>query len=159
KHGVDDATRDLKARGLVVTQVYANNDIQKQVAGINAAAAAGVNVIATSVPSPSALKGAVQAAASKAIEVITVSSGPGAFDVSKCSVANTSTYMTHIGQTEEIAGEGAGKQFNAAGAKSVVVIIHEAANVGLVQRAAGVKKTFSGTTDTLLIPNAKSDIP
>ena len=29
--------------------------------------------------------------------------------------------MTHVGQDEEVAGEGAGKQFNLAGAKSVVV--------------------------------------
>ena len=45
------------------------------------------------------------------------------------------------------------------GAKSVVVVIHEASNSGLTDRAAGVKKTFKGTTKTLLIPNAKSDIP
>ncbi|MGD0712946.1 MAG: substrate-binding domain-containing protein [Gaiellaceae bacterium] len=159
KHGVDDATRDLKARGISVTQLYANNDVQKQVAGLNAAVAANVNVIATSVPDPSALKGAVEAAAKKGIELITVNSGLGAFDGSPGSVADISTFMTHVGQTEEIAGEGAGKQFNTAGAKSVLVIIHEAANVALTQRAQGVKKAFKGTTSTLLIPNAKSDIP
>ena len=65
----------------------------------------------------------------------------------------------HVGQNEEIAGEGAGKQFNDAGVKSVVVIIHEASNSGLTDRAKGVKKTFKGTTKTLLIPNAKADIP
>src|SRR5690349_19544868 len=42
KAGVDQATKDLKGRGLAVTQVYANNDVAKQVAGINAAAAAKV---------------------------------------------------------------------------------------------------------------------
>jgi simple sugar transport system substrate-binding protein len=65
----------------------------------------------------------------------------------------------HVGQSEEIAGEGAGKQFNDAGAKNVVVVIHEASNSGLTDRAKGVKKTFKGTTKTLLIPNAKADIP
>src|SRR5581483_8770101 len=159
KHGVDQAKKDLSSRGLSVTQVYANNDVAKQVAGLNAAIAAKVNVIATSVPDPSALKGSLVNASKKGIEVITVNSGLGAFDGSPGSVANLPTYMTHVGQTEEIAGEGAGKQFNAAGAKSVVVIIHEAANVGLTQRAAGVKKTFKGKTSTLLLPNAKSDIP
>src|SRR5215813_788199 len=56
KKGVDQAASDLKARGVSVTQVYANNDVSKQVAGINAAIAAKVNVIATSVPDAAALK-------------------------------------------------------------------------------------------------------
>src|SRR4051812_30343134 len=50
KKGVDQAKKDLAGRGLSVTQVYANNDVAKQVAGINAAIAGGAKVIATSVP-------------------------------------------------------------------------------------------------------------
>ncbi len=41
KKGVDQAAKDLKSRGVSVTQVYANNDVAKQVAGINAAVAVG----------------------------------------------------------------------------------------------------------------------
>ena len=152
KKGVDQAVSDLKSRGVSATQVYANNDVSKQVAGINAAVAAKVNVIATSVPDASALKDSLTKAASKGIEIITVNSGLGAFDSLK-------TYMVHVGQTEDIAGQGAGKQFNAAGAKNLVVLIHEASNSGLTQRAAGAKKTFKGTTKTLVIPNATSDLP
>ena len=59
KKGVDQATNDLKARGMTTTQVYANNDVAKQVAGINAAIAANAHVIATSVPNASALKGSL----------------------------------------------------------------------------------------------------
>ena len=152
KKGVDQAASDLKARGVSVTQVYANNDVSKQVAGLNAAIAAKVNVIATSVPDASALKDPLSKAAAKGIEIITVNSGLGAFDSLK-------TYMVHVGQTEDVAGEGAGKQFNAAGAKNLVVVIHEASNSGLTQRAAGAKKTFKGTTKTLVIPQATSDLP
>jgi simple sugar transport system substrate-binding protein len=152
KAGVDQATKDMKGRGVNVTQVYANNDISKQVSGINAAIASKVNVIATSVPDASALKDPLTKAAQRGIEIITVNSGEGTFD-------SLSTYEVHVGQNEEIAGEGAGKQFTAAGAKNVVVIIHEASNSGLTDRAKGVKKTFKGTTKTLLIPNAKADIP
>ena len=152
KAGVDQATKDMKGHGINVTQVYANNDVSKQVSGINAAIASKVNVIATSVPDASALKDPLTKAAAKGIEIITVNSGEGAFDALK-------TYEVHVGQSEEIAGEGAGKQFNDAGAKSVVVVIHEASNSGLTDRAKGVKKTFKGTTKTLLIPNAKADIP
>jgi simple sugar transport system substrate-binding protein len=152
KHGVDQAAKDMKGRGVNVTQVYANNDVSKHVAGLNAAIASKVNVIATSVPDASALKDPLTKAASNGIEIITCNSGEGAFD-------DLSTYEVHVGQSEEIAGEGAGKQFTDAGAKSVVVVIHEASNSGLTDRARGVKKTFKGTTKTLLIPNAKADIP
>ena len=41
KKGVDQAAKDLKSRGVSVTQVYANSDVAKQVAGINAAVASG----------------------------------------------------------------------------------------------------------------------
>src|SRR5260221_12353650 len=68
--------------------------------------------------------------------------------------------MAHVGQTEDIAGQGAGKQFKSAGSKKVLIVIHEASNSGLQQRAAGVKKVLGGSAVSgLTIPNAKSDIP
>ena len=153
KRGVDQAAKDLKGRGVSVTQVYANNDVAKQVAGINAAVAARAQVIATSVPDASALKDPLAKASAKKIEIITVNSGLGAFD-------NLPTYMVHVGQTEDIAGQGAGKQFKKAGSKKVLIVIHEAANSGLQQRATGVKKIMGGSAVSVLtIPNAKSDIP
>jgi len=136
-----------------VTQVYANNDVPKQVAGINAAIAGGAKVIATSVPDASALKDPLRKAASKGIEIITVNSGLGAFD-------SLSTYEVHVGQTEDVAGKGAGKQFKKAGSKKVLIVIHESSNSGLQQRAAGVKAVLGGSkVKVLTIPNAKSDIP
>jgi simple sugar transport system substrate-binding protein len=153
KRGVDQAKKDLKSQGVNVTQVYANNDVTKHANGINAAVGAKVHVIATSVPDASALRGPLQKAAAKGILVITVNSGLGAFD-------SLPTYEVHVGQTETLAGKGAGKQFKKAGAKKVLVVIHEAANSGLQQRAAGVKAVMgSGNVKTLVIPNAKSDIP
>jgi simple sugar transport system substrate-binding protein len=153
KKGVDQATKDLKSRGVSVTQVYANNDVPKQVSGVNAAISAGAKVIATSVPDASALRDPLKKASSKGIEIITVNSGLGAFD-------SLPTYMVHIGQTEELAGEGAGKQFKKAGAKKLLLVIHEASNSGLQQRATGVKKVLGGSkVKVLTIPNAKKDIP
>jgi len=153
KKGVDQAAKDMKSRGVSVTQVYANNDVAKQVSGINAAIGAGAQVIATSVPDASALKDPLTKASKKGIEIITVNSGLGAFD-------SLPTYEVHVGQTEDVAGKGAGKQFKAAGAKKVLIVIHEASNVGLTQRAAGVKSVLGGAkVKTLTIPDAKSDIP
>lgn len=153
KKGVDQATKDLAGRGVSVTQVYANNDVAKQVAGLNAAVAAKAQVIATSVPDASALKDPLRKASQHGIEIITVNSGLGAFD-------SLPTYEVHVGQTENIAGQGAGKQFKKAGAKKVLIVIHEASNSGLTQRAAGVKSILGGGgVKILTIPNAKSDIP
>jgi simple sugar transport system substrate-binding protein len=153
KKGVDQANKDLKSRGVSVTQVYANNDVPKQVSGINAAISAGAKVIATSVPDASALKDPLTKASAKGIEIITVNSGLGAFDT-------LPTYMVHIGQTEDIAGQGAGKQFKKAGTKKLLLVIHESSNSGLQQRATGVKKILgSAAVKVLTIPNAKSDIP
>jgi simple sugar transport system substrate-binding protein len=153
KRGVDQAAKDLKSRGVSVTQVYANNDVAKQVAGINAAIAAGAKVIATSVPDASALKGPLTIASKKGIEIITVNSGLGAFD-------SLPTYEVHVGQTETIAGQGAGKAFKKAGAKKVLIVIHEASNSGLTQRAAGAASVLGKSgVKILTIPNAKSDIP
>src|SRR6476620_303800 len=153
KKGVDQAAKDMRNRGVSVTQVYANNDVAKQVAGINAAIAGGAKVIATSVPDASALKDPLTKASAKGIEIITVNSGLGAFDT-------LPTYEVHVGQTEDVAGQGAGKQFKAAGSKKVLIVIHEASNSGLTQRAAGVKSVLGGSAvKVLTIPNAKSDIP
>jgi simple sugar transport system substrate-binding protein len=153
KKGVDQAAKDLKSRGVSVTQVYANNDVPKQVSGVNAAISAGAKVIATSVPDASALRDPLRKASSKGIEIITVNSGLGAFD-------SLPTYMVHIGQTEELAGEGAGKQFKKANVKKLLLVIHEASNSGLQQRATGVKKVLGGSkVKVLTIPNAKKDIP
>ena len=153
KKGVDQAAKDLKSRGVSVSQVYANNDVAKQAAGISAAIAAGAKVIATSVPDASALKDPLTKASSKGIEIITVNSGLGAFDA-------LPTYEVHVGQTEDVAGQGAGKQFKKAGAKKVLIVIHEASNSGLQLRATGVKSVLGGSgVSVLTIPNAKSDIP
>jgi simple sugar transport system substrate-binding protein len=153
KKGVDQAARDLKSRGVSVTQVYADNNVPKQVAGINAAVAAGAKLIATSVPDASALKDPLRKAAAKGIEIITVNSGLGAFDT-------LSTYEVHVGQTEDVAGKGAGKQFKKAGAKKVLIVIHEASNSGLQQRASGVKSVLGASkVKVITIPDAKKDIP
>jgi simple sugar transport system substrate-binding protein len=153
KKGVDQAAKDFKSRGVSVTQVYADNNVPKQVAGINAAVAGGAKVIATSVPDASALKDPLRKAAAKGIEIITVNSGLGAFDT-------LSTYEVHVGQTEDVAGKGAGKQFKKVGAKKVLIVIHEASNSGLQQRANGVKSVLGASkVKVITIPDAKKDIP
>src|SRR5207244_4566743 len=60
---------------------------------------------------------------------------------------------------DRVTEHAAANQLTPSGAKNLVVLIHEASNSGLTQPAAGAKKTFKGSTKTLVTPNATSDLP
>lgn len=122
-----------KQEGVKVT--YAGDpDPAKQSQLIDNAVAQKVQGIAVSMANPDGLKGAIQKAIAAGIPVITINSG---LEKSKEFGA-----LTHVGQSEELAGEGAGEKFKSLGAKKMLCVIHEAGNVGLESRCAGAKKTF-----------------
>jgi len=98
-----------------------------------------VDGIIVSLANPDALKDAVTKAVAAGIPVITVNSG---VDVYKELGA-----LTHVGQTEFVAGQGAGEKFNAAGAKKALCVIHEEANIGLEQRCDGLTDSFKGEVE------------
>lgn len=98
-----------------------------------------VDGIFVSLANPDALKDAIKKAVDAGIPVITINSG---VDVYKELGA-----LTHVGQTEFVAGQGAGEQFNAAGAKKALCIIHEEGNIGLEQRCDGLADTFNGDVE------------
>jgi simple sugar transport system substrate-binding protein len=52
--------------------------------------------------------------------------------------------LTHVGQTEVIAGNGAGERFNDAGATKILCGRQEESNVALEERCDGLAETFSG---------------
>ncbi len=98
-----------------------------------------VDGLIVSLANPDALKDAVKRAVDAGIPVITINSG---VDVYKELGA-----ITHVGQTEFVAGQGAGEQFNKAGLKSVLCVIHEEGNIGLEQRCDGLEDTFQGKVE------------
>jgi simple sugar transport system substrate-binding protein len=102
-----------------------------------------VDGIIVSLANPDALKDSVTAAVAAGIPVITVNSG---VDVYKEFGA-----LTHVGQTEFVAGQGAGEKFNAEGATKVLCVIHEEANIGLQQRCDGLADTFNGETENFSV--------
>ena len=95
-----------------------------------------VDGIIVSLANPDALKDAVKKATAAGIPVITINSG---VDIYKELGA-----LNHVGQTEFVAGQGAGHKFNDAGAKKVLCVIHEEGNIGLEQRADGLADTLKG---------------
>ena len=154
KKGVDQATSDLKARGISITQVYANNDVaqagRRHQRGDRQPRARDRDLGARRERAQGLAHDGVEAGHRDHHGQLRASAPSTRFP----------HYMVHVGQTEDVAGEGAGKQFKSAGAKKVLIVIHEASNSGLQQRADGVKKILgSGGVQTLTIPNAKSDIP
>ena len=98
-----------------------------------------VDGIIVSLANPDAMKDSLQRAKDAGIPFITINSG---VDVYKELGA-----ITHVGQTEFVAGQGAGEQFNKAGLKSVLCVIHEEGNIGLEQRCDGLEDTFQGKVE------------
>ena len=125
-----------KAEGVKLIWSPANNDPQKEAQLIDAAVSQKVDGLAVSVPNADAIKDSLAKAKAAGIPIITLNSGVD--DYKKLGA------ITHVGQTEEIAGKAAGVKLKAAGAKKVLCVIHEQNNIGLQQRCDGVKKGFGG---------------
>ena len=135
--GMDAACSDL---GVTCVWVPGNNDANVMVQGIEGAIGEGTDGIAASLPDPAALVPALQAAVEGGVPVVTLNSG--ANDYQEIGA------LTHVGQTEFIAGQAAGERFNAAGATHVLCGQQEQNNVGLTERCGGLEDTFSGTVTT-----------
>jgi len=136
---VEKGARDAAATFGVELKSGGSGDPVEQSQLVENYVAAKVDGIIVSLANPDALKDAVKKAVDAGIPVITINSG---VDVYKELGA-----LTHIGQTEFVAGQGAGEKFNAAGAKKVLCVIHEEANIGLEQRCDGLKDTFKGEVE------------
>ena len=133
KRGAEAAAADV---GVTLVWNPGNNDPQQLVTDIEAAIASGSDGIAASLPDPDALTGPLKRAVEAGIPVYTLNSGVDFYK----EIGATS----HIGQTETVAGNGAGERFNAAGATHVLCAFQEESNVGLSERCAGLEETFEG---------------
>jgi simple sugar transport system substrate-binding protein len=101
--------------------------------------AQGVDGLIVSLANPDALESAVMQAVDAGIPVITINSGVDVF--------RELGALTHVGQTEFVAGQGAGLRFNDLGVSKVLCVIHEEGNVGLEERCDGLVDTFGGEVE------------
>ncbi|NUT39525.1 MAG: sugar ABC transporter substrate-binding protein [Thermoactinospora sp.] len=131
-----------KAYGDTVTY-QGDGDPGKQSQLIDQAVSQKVDGIVVSMANPDALKEAIAKAVAAKIPVVTINSGA---DRSKEFGA-----LTHVGQSEDVAGRGAGEQLKAAGVTKLLCVIHEAGNVGLDQRCKGAEETLGGTVERLQV--------
>ncbi|MDH4279047.1 MAG: substrate-binding domain-containing protein, partial [Acidimicrobiia bacterium] len=133
KRGFDAACEDV---GVNCVWLPGNNDPGKMVTDIQTAIGEGSSGIAASLPSPDQLVGPLQEAVAAGIPVVTLNSGANDYqDIGA---------LTHVGQTEVIAGNGAGERFNDAGATKILCGRQEESNVALEERCDGLAETFSG---------------
>lgn len=133
KRGAEAAADDV---GVELVWQGSNNDPGVQQSDIEAAIAAGSDGIASSLPSPDQLIPVLQDAVAAGIPVYTLNSGVNDYQ----AIGATS----HVGQTEFIAGQGAGLRFNDAGATKILCGIQEQDNVALAERCDGLADSFSG---------------
>ncbi|MCU1446291.1 substrate-binding domain-containing protein [Cryobacterium sp.] len=118
-------------------------DVQKQSQLIETAIAAKVDGIIVSMANPDGLSGALADAAAADIPVISINSG--------AEESAAVGAITHVGQTEFLAGQGAGTKLTGASAGKVICVIHEAGNAGLEDRCAGAADTLAGTTSNVQV--------
>jgi simple sugar transport system substrate-binding protein len=146
KKGAEQAAEDL---GVTLKYSESNNDPEEQAQLIEAAVTEGVDGLAVSAPNPDAIRDALATAKDAGIPIITLNSG--------AEESASLGAITHVGQTETIAGEGAGAKLKEAGGTKMICIIHEQGNIGLNQRCEGAKKTFGGTVENVQVAGT-SDI-
>ena len=134
---VEVAVRDAAAAiGCEVVYFGSNNDALRQAQEIEAAIAAGSDGIAISLADPAGVQSAAEAVVAAGIPLYTLNSGVNNYKALGAT--------THIGQTETVAGNGAGERFNALGATHVLCARQEQTNVALEERCNGLAETFNG---------------
>ncbi len=133
KRGAEAAAADV---GVEMVWQGSNNDANVQAELIDAAVAAGADGIGASLPNVDAVRPGIEAAVAAGIPVYTINSGVNDYQ----DLGAT----THVGQTEVIAGEGAGAFFNDAGATKILCGRQEPDNGALIERCDGLANTFTG---------------
>jgi simple sugar transport system substrate-binding protein len=131
---VEQAAADL---GVEVSYFGANNDAEAQSQAIEAAIAEGSNGIAISLADPEGVSAAAAAVVEAGIPLYTLNSGLNNWrDLGA---------VTHVGQDEIVAGQGAGERFNELGVTTILCGRQEQTNIALEERCEGLAETFGGT--------------
>ncbi|WP_159920067.1 MULTISPECIES: sugar ABC transporter substrate-binding protein [Nocardia] len=138
KNGAEAAGEDLGIR----VEYNASGDPGQQAKLIDNAVAQGVDGLVVSMANPEALRRSVEKALAVGIPVVTINSGE--FESAKFGA------FVHVGQSESLAGQAAGKRLAEARRTKMLCVIHEAGNIGANERCAGATKAF-GTAVTLQV--------
>ncbi|WP_433657142.1 sugar ABC transporter substrate-binding protein [Nocardia sp. CA-128927] len=135
KNGAEAAGKDLGVR----VEYNSAGDPGQQAKLIDNAVAQGVDGLVVSMANPDALRPSIEKARAAGIPVVTINSGE--------SESVKYGAIGHVGQSESLAGQAAGKRLADAKKTKLLCVIHEAGNIGANQRCEGATKAFgNGTT-------------
>jgi len=139
KSGAEKAGTDYSVK----VTYNSDPDPAKQSQLIDNAVAQKVDGIVVSMANPDGLKSSIEKAVAAGIPVVTINSG----------IEQSAAFgaITHVGQSETVAGAAVGERLNKAGLKNVLCVIQEAGNIGLEQRCSSATKTFTGTMTNLQV--------
>jgi len=139
KSGAETAGDDY---GATITYT-ADADPAKQSQLIDNAVAQQVDGIVVSMANPDGVEDSVEKAVAAGIPVVTINSG----------IERSAEFgaLTHVGQSETVAGEAVGTRLGDAGLGNVLCVIQEAGNVGLEDRCSAAASTFDGTMTNLQV--------
>jgi simple sugar transport system substrate-binding protein len=139
QNGAERAGEDLG----VNIDYNTSDDVATQAGYVDSAVADEVDGIVVSLANPDGMRESVTAAVDAGIPVITINSGLDVYEEFGA--------ITHVGQSETIAGQTAGEQFSELGATKILCVVHEAANIGLQERCQGATEGFSGEVENLQV--------
>ncbi len=148
---VEKGAKDAAAALGVQLKSGGSRDPTEQAALIEDYVSSGADGIMVSLANPDAMRDAIKKATDAGIPVITLNSG--------VSVYKQFGALTHVGQTEFIAGQGAGEKFTAMGYTKALCVIHEEANIALEERCDGLADTFSGEVERFNIASTGIEDP
>ncbi|MFI9509907.1 sugar ABC transporter substrate-binding protein [Nocardia sp. NPDC052566] len=134
KNGAQAAGKDLGVR----VDYNSSGDPGQQAKLIDNAVAQKVDGIVVSMANPDALKPSIEKAVAAGIPVVTINSGEN--ESAKFGA------IGHVGQSETLAGQLAGKRLAEAKKTKMLCVIHEAGNIGANQRCDGASKGFGNAT-------------
>ncbi|MGD9960618.1 substrate-binding domain-containing protein [Nocardioides sp.] len=112
---------------------------------IDGAVADDTDGLVISMANPDGLEASIKAAVAAGVPVITINSGIDDWQAFGA--------ITHVGQSETVAGEAAGEQLNEAGVTDAICVIQEAGNIALEERCRAAASTFDGTMKNLQTDN------
>jgi simple sugar transport system substrate-binding protein len=150
--GEQQAATDL---GVSVNYQGSNNDDAQECQFISAAVTAKPDGLVVSPHSQTVLDCAKQAAG-QGIPVILINNC-GTTSGGQSYIAYSGA-LTCVGQPETAAGQQAGIRLKADGGTKLLCVIHEATSTSLRDRCNGAAAGFGGSTTTLVIDNAKSNV-
>lgn len=139
KSGAEQAGEDYD-----VTVNYTNDpDPARQSQLIDGAVADGVDGIVVSMANPDGLEEAVKRAVAEGVPVVSINSGIDRWQEFGA--------LTHIGQSETVAGEAVGERLSEEGKTKAICVVQEAGNVGLEERCRAAAGAFDGEMENLQV--------